>query len=114
MPAGTTTIQGASRSVWSWCSLGPVRLIRMLVTDEVVLIAEGVIGNPRRDNAFKGVCETCGTRGPDFSGPPQPCISLQDYRVERDLNIESVLGVLHESGISFGLNDDTLVYEERL
>jgi hypothetical protein len=86
----------------------------MLVTDEVVLVAEGVIGNPRRDNAFKGVCETRGTRGPDFSGPPQPCISLLDYCVERDLDMEEVLEVLHRSDISFGLNDDTLVREERL
>lgn len=44
----------------------------------------------------------------------QPCISLKDYCVERGLNIELVLEVLHESDISFGLNDDTLVREERL
>jgi hypothetical protein len=44
----------------------------------------------------------------------QPCIALQDYCVERGLDMESVLTVLHESGISFGLNDDTLVREGRL
>jgi hypothetical protein len=44
----------------------------------------------------------------------QPCISLLDYCVERDLDMEEVLDILHKSGISFGLNDDTLVREERL
>lgn len=44
----------------------------------------------------------------------QPCISLQDYCVERGLDIEEVLDLLWASGLSFGLNDDTLVREERL
>jgi len=44
----------------------------------------------------------------------QPCISLLDYCVERDLDMEDVLDILHKSGISFGLNDDTLVREKRL
>lgn len=44
----------------------------------------------------------------------QPCLALQDYCVERGLDMEAVLDVLHQSGLSFGLNDDTLVREERL
>jgi hypothetical protein len=44
----------------------------------------------------------------------QPCLSLLDYCVERDLDMEEVLDILHKSGISFGLNDDTLIREERL
>jgi len=44
----------------------------------------------------------------------QPCISLLDYCVERGLDMEEVMEVLHKSDICFGLNDDTLVSEERL
>lgn len=44
----------------------------------------------------------------------QPCISLQDYRVERGLDTAEVLDVLSASGITFGTNDDTLVREGRL
>lgn len=44
----------------------------------------------------------------------QPCISLQDYCVERGLDTEEVLDVLSASEISFGTNDDTLVREGRL
>ena len=44
----------------------------------------------------------------------QPCISLQDYCVERGLDTEEVLDVLSASGVSFGTNDDTLVREGRL
>ncbi len=43
-----------------------------------------------------------------------PRISLLDYCVERGLDMEEVLEVLHGSDISFGLSEDTLVREERL
>jgi hypothetical protein len=60
---------------------------------------------------------TCGSFGwsvLDSGLYVQPCISLLDYCVERDLDMEEVLEILHRSDISFGLNDDTLVREERL
>jgi hypothetical protein len=44
----------------------------------------------------------------------QPCISLLDYCVEQDLDMEQAWAALQDSDISFGLNDDTLVREERL
>ncbi len=44
----------------------------------------------------------------------QPCIRLADYCAEKGIDLEQAWAVLHDSDISFGLNDDTLVREERL
>jgi hypothetical protein len=44
----------------------------------------------------------------------QPCIRLADYCVEKGIDLEQAWAALHDSDISFGLNDDTLVREERL
>jgi hypothetical protein len=44
----------------------------------------------------------------------QPCIRLADYCAEKGIDLEEASAALQDSDISFGLNDDTLVREERL
>jgi len=44
----------------------------------------------------------------------QPCIKLADYCTEQGIALDQAWAALHDSEISFGGNDDTLVREGRL
>lgn len=44
----------------------------------------------------------------------QPCIRLDAWCEERGLSVAQVLDALEDSEIAFGMNDDTLVREDRL